>query len=106
MAGMRVLLPAGGIRIRSGQRRLIFATARMLGLRDEQLYDLVESASDGRTRAIAHLTIGEARWTVGVLKTLERNGARLALEAARCPARMPDVSEELLRKAVRRGGAA
>lgn len=70
--------PAAGVRLSAGQRRLVFAVAGRLGLRDEQLHDLVESASDYRTRAIARLTVGEARRLIGILKTLERNGDRLA----------------------------
>ena len=56
----------------AGQRRLIFATARTVGLRDEQLQDLVERASDYRTRAISRLTVGEARRLIGLLKVLRR----------------------------------
>ena len=62
-------------RANEGQRRLIFATARIVGLRDEQLHDLAESASDARTRAISTLTVEEARRLIGVLKTLKRNAA-------------------------------
>ena len=57
----------------TGQRRLIFATARIVGLRDEQLHDLAESASDYRTRGISRLTSVEANRLIGLLKTLERN---------------------------------
>jgi hypothetical protein len=60
-------------RANAGQRRLIFATARTIGLRDEQLHDLAESASDARTRAISTLTVGEAQRLIGLLKTLKRN---------------------------------
>lgn len=59
-------------RAHAGQRRLIFATARIVGLRDEQLHDLAESASEYRTRAISMLTVPEARRLIGLLKTLER----------------------------------
>jgi hypothetical protein len=62
----------------AGQRRLIFATARMVGLRDDQLHDLAESASDYRTRAISGLTVAEARRLIGLLKTLKRNADRLS----------------------------
>jgi hypothetical protein len=68
------------VRIRSGQRRLIFATAGRIGLRDEQLHDLVESVSDYRTRAIAHLTLREARRLIGILKRMERPPA-VAMDA-------------------------
>jgi hypothetical protein len=61
----------------ASQRRLIFATARVVGLRDEQLRDLAESASDYRTRAISVLTVAEANRLIGLLKTLERNAARV-----------------------------
>jgi hypothetical protein len=57
----------------AGQLRLIHATARRIGLRDAQIHDLAESASDYRTRAIAGLTIMEARRLIGLLKVLERN---------------------------------
>jgi hypothetical protein len=60
----------------AGQRRLIFATARTVGLRDEQLHDLAESASDYRTRGISRLTAVEANRLIGLLKTLERNASR------------------------------
>ncbi len=56
----------------AGQRRLIFATARTVGLRDEQLHDLAERASDYRTRAISRLSVGEARRLIGLLKVLRR----------------------------------
>ena len=65
-------------RAHGGQRRLIFATARTVGLRDEQLHDLAESASDYRTRAISRLTVAEARRLIGLLKTLKRNADRLS----------------------------
>jgi hypothetical protein len=65
-------------RARAGQRRLIFATARAVGLRDEQLHDLAESASDSRTRAISRLTVAEARRLIGLLKTLERTTDRVS----------------------------
>jgi hypothetical protein len=73
--------PENHARIRPGQRKLIFATAGRLGLRDEQLHDLVEGVSDQRTRAIARLTIQEARRLIGLLKTMERNSARLVAGA-------------------------
>ena len=57
----------------AGQRRLIFATARNVGLRDEQLHDLVETASDSRTRGISRLTSAEANRLIRLLKTLERH---------------------------------
>jgi hypothetical protein len=56
-----------------GQRRLIFATSHRIGLRDEQLHDLAENASDYRTRALARLTTFEARRLIGMLKTIERH---------------------------------
>jgi hypothetical protein len=62
-------------RANSGQRRLIFATARTIGLRDEQLHDLAERASEGRTRAISTLTAAEAHRLIGLLKTLKRSAA-------------------------------
>jgi hypothetical protein len=61
----------------AGQRRLIFATARMVGLRDEQLHDLAESASEYRTRAISALTVADANRLIGLLKRLERTAPRL-----------------------------
>jgi hypothetical protein len=69
---------AGPRRAHAGQRRLIFATARIVGLRDEQLHDLAERASDYRTRAISTLTVPEARRLIGLLKTLERNAQGVA----------------------------
>jgi hypothetical protein len=57
---------------------LIFATARAIGLRDEQLHDLAESASDDRTRGISRLSVGEARRLIGLLKTLRRHAARVS----------------------------
>ena len=68
-------------RAHPGQRRLIFATARIVGLHDEQLHDLAETASDYRTRAISMLTVAEAHRLVGLLKTLERNAHRLAKDS-------------------------
>jgi hypothetical protein len=68
-------LKAQAIRIRPGQRRLIFAVTGRLGLRDEQLHDLVEWASDERTRAISKLTIVEARRLTGLLKRMEKLAA-------------------------------
>jgi len=65
-------LKAQAIRIRPGQRRLIFAVAGRLHLRDEQLHDLIEWASDERTRAISRLTIAEARRLTGLLKRMEK----------------------------------
>lgn len=65
-------LKAQAIRIRSGQRRLIFSVAGRIGLRDEQLHDLIEWASGERTRAISRLTIAEARRLTGLLKRMER----------------------------------
>jgi hypothetical protein len=93
--------PVDDVRIRSGQRRLIFATAGRVGLRAEQVFDLVECATAGRTRAIAQLTIGEARWAIGVLKVMERAQTRrvgrpLFFVGA-------EVDDALLRQAVRRG---
>ena len=61
----------------AGQRRLIFATARTVGLRDEQLRDLAESASERRTRGISALTVAEANRLIGLLKTLERSASRV-----------------------------
>lgn len=90
------------VRIRGGQRRLIFATATKLQLRTEQLYDLVECASEDRTRVLPQLTIGEARWVIGVLKTMERTGTRPAPAAAPAPDLVVD--EALVRQAIRRGG--
>jgi hypothetical protein len=57
----------------AGQRRLIFATARALGLRDEQLHDLVETASASRTRGISRLTSAEANRLIRLLKALQRH---------------------------------
>ncbi len=90
-------------RIRGGQRRLVFTVAAALGLRDEQLHDLVEGVSEDRTRAIAQLTVGEARRLTGILKTLERNGARLRAEAAALPPAPAPTREviERLRRIVR-----
>ena len=65
-------------RAHAGQRRLIFATARTVGLRDEQLRNLAESASAYRTRAISRLTVDEARRLIALLKTLKRKAERLA----------------------------
>lgn len=88
-------------RIRPGQRRLIFATANTIGLRDEQLHDLVEWASGDRTRAIALLTVAEARRLTGVVKKIERNQARLRAEVAlRVPVEL-DISDDVLLRAVR-----
>lgn len=66
----------------AGQRRLIFATARTVGLRDEQLHDLAESASDHRTRGISRLSATEANRLI-VLKILERNADRLSERSRR-----------------------
>lgn len=98
--------PVDGERIRTGQRRLIFATATRVGLRDEQLHDLVEWASGDRTRAIAQLTIGEARRLTGIVKTLERNGARYRAELAQRPARTLEISEDVLRRAAQQAARA
>lgn len=65
-------------RVNAGQRRLIFATARTIGLHDEQLHDLAERASDARTRAISTLTAAEAHRLIGLLKTLKRNAAGMS----------------------------
>ena len=92
--------PVDQVRIRPGQRKLIFAVAARLGLRDEQLHDLVECASDYRTRAIARLTIGEARRLTGTLKTMERNAA--APPGAGPAAAVP---EAIVRRAVQRAAA-
>ncbi len=99
--------PVDQVRMRSGQRRLIFATASKLGLREEQLYDLVECASEDRTRVLPQLTIDEARWVIGVLKTMERQPKRSAIGPlfAVPAAEHAPVDEELLRQAVRRGAA-
>lgn len=90
-------------RIRGGQRRLIFAVAAVVGLRDEQLHDLVEGVSGDRTRALAYLTVGEARRLTGVLKTLERNGDRIRAAAAKLPPAPVPTAEEIanLRRVVR-----
>ncbi len=88
----------GDIRIRSGQRKLIFAVANKLGLRDVQLHDLVEAGSNFRTRAIASLTVGEARTVIGTLKRMERNQARLGAG----PRRRLGASDAIIRLAARR----
>jgi hypothetical protein len=61
----------------AGQRRLIFVTARTVGLREGQLRDLAERASDYRTRGISALTVAEANRLIGLLKTLERSTSRV-----------------------------
>ena len=103
-----------GERIRGGQRRLIFATAQALGLRDEQLFDLVEGiqlaglADDpaARARPLAQLTMGEARQVIGVLKRLERNRAAL-LEAYRATPGTPShYTDDVIRLAARRAAEA
>ena len=102
--GVTLRNPVDQVRIRSGQRKLIFATARRIGLRDEQLHDLIENMSDFRTRAIAHLTLGEARRLIGLLKTIERGGRR----GARSPKRdvpQPPYEDLTVREAIRRGQA-
>lgn len=99
---------ASGERIRSGQRGLIFATASRIGLRPEQLYDLVEGVLERRTspppesrmRAIAELSIGEARYVTGVLKKLERNQAAVALD--RVAGRPSTATDHEIRMAARR----
>lgn len=94
-------------RIRLGQQRLIFATAAKVGLRDEQLYDMVEYVSGSRTRLITALTMLEARRLIGIVKKMERNVARIAAEGrAAAPAR-ETASEDLIQRAAQRaaGGA-
>lgn len=90
------------VRIRSGQRKCIFATAAAVGLRDEQLHDLVEAATGDRTRAIARMTIGEARWLIGTLKTMERNARRLAAAGAGQATAATEISETTAAQAARR----
>lgn len=62
-----------GPRLTAGQLRLIHVTGRRIGLRDGQVHDLAEHASGFRTRAIAGLTVLEARTLIGVLKRMERH---------------------------------
>lgn len=74
---------AATTRIRPGQRGLIFHLADALGLRDEQFHDLIEHVSNYRTRSISRLSILEARNLIGLLKTIQRNSAKLAAAGRR-----------------------
>ena len=74
--------------ISSPQQRLIFATARRIGLRSDQVFDLAECCSALRTRDVSELTVKESGRLVGVLKKMERNTpARLAEDQAELPLR-------------------
>ena len=82
----------------AGQRRLIFATSARIGLRDEQLHDLVESGSDYRTRAITALTMTEARRLIGTLKRLENGSRRSPKGSAKLFTASSDGSREEIRR--------
>jgi hypothetical protein len=58
--------------------------------------------SETKRRAIAELTIGEARRTIGILKRLERNQARIAAEDRDRPGAPSPYTAAEIREAARR----
>jgi hypothetical protein len=81
-----------------------------VGLRPEQLYDLVEGVieqrsvlvHDDRRRLLPELTMAEARRVIGILKRLERNQVRILAESRATPGRPSRHTDREIREAARR----